>query len=271
MHPAFVVAIPARFAASRLPGKPLRLLAGEPLVLHVARRALAAGADEVWVAADDARIVDALSGSGVRIAMTSPRHASGSDRLAECAAIAGWADDTVVVNLQGDEPFAPAAGIRAVAATLAASGADMATLATPVEDAATLADPNAVKLVRAGNGDALYCSRAPIPWPRDAWATAEGRTGLPVGHQWLRHIGIYAYRAGFLKRFAALPPTPLERTESLEQLRALEHGHRIAVALSPEPFPPGVDTPDDLARAERRWRAAGEPTHRRTGARDGGS
>ena len=251
MEPSFVVAIPARFAATRLPGKPLRLLAGEPLVLHVARRALAAGADEVWVAADDQRIADALDGSGVRIAMTSPDHASGSDRLAECAGIAGWADDRIVVNLQGDEPFAPAAGIREVARALAESGADMATLAAPVEDAETLADPNAVKLVRAANGDALYFSRAPVPWPRDAWATAEGRAALPPGGHWLRHIGIYAYRAGFLKRFAALPPTPLERTESLEQLRALEHGHRIAVALSPEPFPPGVDTPEDLERAER--------------------
>lgn len=254
----FIVAIPARYAASRLPGKPLRLLAGEPLILHVARRALAAGADEVWVAADDQRIADALAGSGVRIAMTSPAHASGSDRLAECAAIAGWADDTVVVNLQGDEPFAPAAGIRAVASALVESGAEMATLATPVEDAATLADPNAVKLVRAASGDALYFSRASIPWPRDAWATDAGRATLPPGKHWLRHIGIYAYRAAFLKRFAALPPTPLERTESLEQLRALEHGHRIAVALSPEPFPPGVDTPEDLVRAERRFAEAPE-------------
>ena len=250
-HP-FVVAIPARYAASRLPGKPLRLLAGEPLVLHVARRALAAGAEEVWVAADDVRIADALAGSGVRIAMTSPDHASGSDRLAECAGIAGWSDDTVVVNLQGDEPFAPAAGIRAVAQALVESGGEMATLAVPVEDTATLTDPNAVKLVRAVNGDALYFSRAPVPWPRDAWAAAEGRAQLPPGGHWLRHIGIYAYRAGFLKRFAQLPPTPLERVESLEQLRALEHGHRIAVALSPEPFPPGVDTPEDLERAERR-------------------
>src|SRR5690606_19492034 len=130
-------------------------------------------------------------------------HASGSDRLAECASIAGWADNTVVVNLQGDEPFAPAAGIRAVAAALVASGAEMATLATPVEDPATLGDPNAVKLVRAGNGDALYFSRAPIPWPRDAWADPAARAAMPGGHQWLRHIGIYAYRAGFLKRFAA--------------------------------------------------------------------
>ena len=247
----FVVAIPARYAATRLPGKPLRLLAGEPLVLHVARRALAAGATEVWVAADDDRIARALDGSGVRIAMTSPDHASGTDRLAECARIAGWSDDTIVVNLQGDEPFAPAAGIRAAAEVLATSGAEMATLATPIEDAATLFDPNAVKLVRAADGTALYFSRAPIPWPRDAFAT--DRDTLPEGTHWLRHIGLYAYRAGFLQRFAALPPGRLERIESLEQLRVLEAGFRIAVALAPEPFPPGVDTPEDLARAEARW------------------
>lgn len=244
----FVVAIPARYAASRLPGKPLRLLAGEPLVLHVARRALAAGAREVWVAADDARIADALAGSGVRIAMTSPNHASGTDRLAECAALAGWGDDTVVVNLQGDEPFAPAAGIRAVADLLRSSGAEMATLAATVVDIDTLFDPNAVKLVRAVNGDALYFSRAPIPWPRDAFVHDRGL--MPAGQHWLRHIGIYAYRAGFLRRFAGLPPGRLEQIESLEQLRVLEAGFRIAVAPTPAPFPPGVDTADDLARAE---------------------
>jgi 3-deoxy-manno-octulosonate cytidylyltransferase (CMP-KDO synthetase) len=248
--PDFVVAIPARYSASRLPGKPLRLLGGEPLVLHVARRALAAGAREVWVAADDARIAAALEGSGVRIAMTSPMHASGTDRLAECANTAGWAEDTIVVNLQGDEPFAPPSGIRAAAETLAASGADMATLATPVEDAAMLFDPNAVKVVRAENGDALYFSRAPVPWPRDAFAA--DRAQLPPGGHWLRHIGIYAYRAGFLRRFAAMPAGRLEQVESLEQLRVLEAGCRIAVALAPEEFPPGVDTPDDLARAEAR-------------------
>lgn len=246
--PDFVVAIPARHAATRLPGKPLRLLGGEPLVLHVARRALDAGARQVWLATDDIRVAEALAGvDGVRVAMTSAEHASGTDRLAECAAIAGWAPDTVVVNLQGDEPFAPPAGIRAVADTLASSGADMATLAVPVEDAATLFDPNAVKLVRAANGDALYFSRAPIPWHRDAFA--QSRDALPDG-QWLRHIGIYAYRAGFLRRFAAMPPGRLEQVESLEQLRVLEAGHRIAVSLTPAPFPPGVDTPEDLARAE---------------------
>jgi len=252
MNPAsdFVVAIPARHAATRLPGKPLRLLAGEPLVLHVARRALAAGAREVWVAADDQRIADALNGSGVRVAMTSTAHPSGTDRLAECARIAGWSDDTIVVNLQGDEPFAPAEGIRAVADLLRDSGAEMATLAAPVTDAETLFDPNAVKLVQAANGDALYFSRAPLPWPRDAFA--RDRTHLPEGGHWLRHIGIYAYRAGFLQRFAAMPPGRLEQVESLEQLRVLEAGYRIAVATTPAPFPPGVDTPDDLARAEAR-------------------
>lgn len=253
----FVVAIPARFAASRLPGKPLRLLAGEPLVLHVARRALAAGAREAWVATDDARIADALAGCGVRIAMTSPTHASGSDRLAECSRIAGWDDGTLVVNLQGDEPFAPASGIRAVADTLRDSGADMATLATSLGEAAELFDPDIVKLVRAGNGDALYFSRAPIPWPRDAFR--QQREVLPPGDAWLRHIGIYAYRAGFLRRFTALPPGRLEQLESLEQLRALEAGFRIAVGVAPDPFPPGIDTPADLERAERLlagWRGA---------------
>ena len=239
----FIVAIPARHAASRLPGKPLRLLGGTPLVVHVARRALAAGAREVWVATDDTRIRDALLETGVRVAMTSERHASGSDRLAECADIAGWADDTMVVNLQGDEPFAPPAGIRAVADTLASSGADMATLAVPVEDAATLFDPNAVKLVRAANGDALYFSRAPIPWHRDAFA--QSRDALPDG-QWLRHIGIYAYRAGFIQRYVDWAPSALEQVEALEQLRVLWYGEKIHVAQALEAPPVGVDTQTDL-------------------------
>lgn len=249
----FVVAIPARFAATRLPGKPLRLLGGEPLVLHVVRRALDAGAREVWVATDDARIADALAGCGVHVAMTSPTHASGSDRLAECASIAGWSDDTIVVNLQGDEPFAPAAGIRAVALTLQASGAQMSTLATPIDDVGQLFDPNVVKLVRADNGDALYFSRAPIPWPRDAFA--QTRDTLPVDGAWLRHIGIYGYRVASLKQFAALPQSRMERVESLEQLRALEAGLRISVGISPALFPPGVDTEEDLARAQARLAA----------------
>lgn len=250
----FVVAIPARHDASRLPGKPLRLLGGEPLVLHVARRALAAGAREVRVAADDVRIAEALEGSGVQVTMTATTHLSGTDRLAECARIAGWDPDTLVVNLQGDEPFAPPAGIHAVARLLADSGADMATLADASIDAAQLFDPNTVKLVRAGNGDALYFSRAPIPWHRDAFAAGHRE---PAAGACLRHIGIYAYRVGFLQRFAAMPPGRLEQLESLEQLRVLEAGHRIAVATTPEPFPPGVDTPEDLARAQAWWVAHG--------------
>ena len=245
--PDFVVAIPARYAASRLPGKPLRLLGGRPLVWHVAQRALAAGAREVWVAADDPRIIEAVQGEGVQVAMTSPDHASGTDRLAECAALAGWDDDTLVVNLQGDEPFAPASGIRAVAGLLARSGCEMATLAAPIGDRETLFDPNAVKVVADAHERALYFSRAPIPWDRDAFAQAGD--AMPEG-EWLRHIGIYAYRAGFLRQFAQMPPGRLEQLEKLEQLRVLEAGFRIAVAVTPDSFLPGVDTPEDLARAE---------------------
>ena len=251
----FVVAIPARYAASRLPGKPLQLLGGEPLVAHVARRALSAGAREVWVAADYARIAAALKDLGARVAMTSTAHASGTDRLAECAMLAHWSDDTVVVNLQGDEPFAPAEGIAAVAQLLTDSGADMATLAAPISDIDTLFDPNAVKVVCRDNGDALYFSRAPLPWPRDAFAVDRKR--LPAGGHWLRHIGIYAYRVGFLRRFAAMPPGRLEQLEALEQLRVLEAGYRIAVKPTPVAFPPGVDTPEDLQRAERHLAAHG--------------
>jgi 3-deoxy-manno-octulosonate cytidylyltransferase (CMP-KDO synthetase) len=236
-------------ASTRLPGKPLAPIGGVPMIVHVARRALAAGASEVVVATDDARIADALDTSGVRVAMTRADHASGSDRLAECAQIFGWPDDMIVVNLQGDEPLAPASGIRAVAAALAGDDAPMATLATPIRTVDELFDPNCVKVVCSASGRALYFSRAPLPWPRDAFA--DGRDALPNDVPFLRHIGIYAYRAGFLRRFAALARSPLERIESLEQLRALEHGFAIAVREAPEPFPPGVDTAEDLARIER--------------------
>ncbi len=247
--PAFVVAIPARYGSTRLPGKPLREIGGVPMVLRVARQALLAGAGQVVVAVDDPRIADVLQRqAGVDICMTRSDHASGTDRLAECAAHYQWASDTVVVNLQGDEPFAPAAGIRAVAAALTDDAAPMATLATPILDAGELFDPNIVKLVRAADGHALYFSRAPLPWARDAFT--QDRHHLPPGMPFLRHIGIYAYRAGFLARYAKLPRTPLEIAESLEQLRVLEHGHVIAVRLTPEPFPPGIDTVEDLARAE---------------------
>jgi 3-deoxy-manno-octulosonate cytidylyltransferase (CMP-KDO synthetase) len=254
--PRFIVAIPARYGSTRLPAKPLRQIGGVPMVVRVAQQALQAGACQVVVAVDDPRIAAALDGiAGVDICMTRSDHASGSDRLAECAGHYGWADDAIVVNLQGDEPFAPAAGIRAVAQALAADDAPMATLATPIASTEELFDPNVVKLVRAANGRALYFSRAPLPWARDAFAG--DRHVLPQGTPFLRHIGIYAYRAGFLARYAGLARTPLEQAESLEQLRVLEHGHAIAVRLSPEPFPPGIDTEADLQRAER-WLQSGE-------------
>ncbi len=242
----FVVAIPARFGSQRLPGKPLSQIAGEPMVLHVARRALDAGAREVVVATDDERIVQALNGSGVRAVMTRPHHASGSDRLAECARLCEWSDETIVVNLQGDEPLAPVSGIRAVASALAQSNSPMATLATPFSSAKEFANPNYVKVAIGQHGQALYFSRAPIPWARDAFSNS--MSTLPDGFPFLRHIGIYAYRSGFLQTFSTLKPTPLERTEMLEQLRALEYGYAIAVRIAPEAFPAGVDTPEDLAR-----------------------
>jgi len=245
----FIVAIPARYASTRLPGKPLRDIAGVPMVVRVAQRALQAGAAQVVVAVDDSRIADALAGYAVDICMTRADHASGSDRLAECAAYYGWADDAIVVNLQGDEPFAPAAGIRKVAQALAEDDAPMATLATPIRDAHELFDPNVVKLVRTASGRALYFSRAPLPWARDAFAG--DRNVLPPELPFLRHIGIYAYRAGFLRQYTTLSRTTLEQAESLEQLRVLEHGYAIAVRMTPEPFPPGIDTLEDLQRAEQ--------------------
>jgi 3-deoxy-manno-octulosonate cytidylyltransferase (CMP-KDO synthetase) len=244
----FIVAIPARYASMRLPGKPLRAIAGVPMIVHVVARACAAGAAHVVVATDDARIATALEGHAVQVVMTRADHASGSDRLAEVAAMLGWPDDAVIVNLQGDEPLAPPSGIRAVAAGLAQSDAPVATLATPIGSVRELFDPDCVKVVCNLAGNALMFSRAPLPWARDAFARS--RDVLPAQTRFLRHIGIYAYRAGFLRHFTTLVPTPLERTESLEQLRALEHGFSIAVRIAPEPFPGGVDTIEDLARVE---------------------
>lgn len=248
----FIVAIPARFAATRLPGKPLRLIGGEPMVMHVARRALEAGARQVIVATDDGRIADALAGLEVTVCMTRPEHPSGTDRLAECARQLGWPEQQIVVNLQGDEPFAPAEGIREVARTLSESSAPMATLAAPFTDAATLFDRNAVKVVRDCFGNAIYFSRAPIPWQRDRFQQ-DRISALPVAA--LRHIGIYAYRAGFLGVFSSLAPGQLETAESLEQLRVMEAGYRIAVGLTPMAFPPGVDDETDLQRANE-WLAS---------------
>lgn len=244
----FIVAIPARHGSTRLPGKPLLPIAGRPMIAHVADRAREAGARLVVIATDDPRIAEVASALGIEACMTDPAHASGTDRLAECAERYGWDASQIVVNLQGDEPLAPPAAIHAVAATLATSRAEIATLAVPIDDIDTLLDPNSVKLVRAADGRALYFSRAPIPWPRDAFARDRSVLPAVAGEAWLRHIGLYAYRVGALRRFAALPPARLERIEALEQLRALEAGWSIAVALSPVAVPAGVDTEADLER-----------------------
>ena len=241
----FTVAIPARFASTRLRGKPLLTIGGMPMIRHVAERALAAGARDVVIATDDVRIAEALLMDSVTVCMTSPEHRSGTDRLAECAEQLSWPDDRIIVNLQGDEPFAPARSIRQLAELLAESGESMATLVTAIRDLAEFNNPNAVKVVIDARGRALYFSRAPVPWPRD------GAGSLPAP-AW-RHIGIYAYRAGFLKQFSTLPATPLECCESLEQLRALENGFGIAVAVALAEFPPGVDTQEDLDRANIFW------------------
>lgn len=243
----FVVAIPARYASTRLPGKPLRLIAGEPMIVHVARRAMEAGAAEVVIATDDERIAAVVAPLGLQVCMTSPSHASGTDRLAECAIQRGWADDRIVVNLQGDEPLCPPDAIRCVARLVAESGAPIGTLATVIHSGDEVFDANAVKVVCDQRGRALYFSRAPIPWHR----TPSSRPEFDVRQGgWLRHIGLYGYRVDSLRLFAAAPPGRLETLESLEQLRALELGWTIAVAVYPRQLPPGVDTEADLAQAE---------------------
>ncbi len=243
----FVVIVPARLASTRLPRKPLADIGGVPMVVRVARAAAASGAERVAVAADSREIVDACSLHGVEALLTRVDHASGTDRLAEAVEHLGLADDALVVNVQGDEPLMPAAVVRRVAEALAQrTDCAIATACHPLHDAAEFFSPNVVKVVTDASGRALYFSRAPIPWSRDAFAA--GRDRLPPGLPARRHVGLYAYRAGFLRRFPQLPPAPLEQHESLEQLRALAHGFGIAVIELPEALPPGVDTPEDLER-----------------------
>jgi 3-deoxy-manno-octulosonate cytidylyltransferase (CMP-KDO synthetase) len=243
----FQVVVPARYASSRLPGKPLADIAGKPMVVHVVERALEAGAESVQVATDDARIVSAVESYGYVAVMTSTAHPSGTDRLAEVAERQSWRDEEIVVNVQGDEPLISPRLIRecALDLTLKADAA-IATLAHVIQDEDDFRNPNSVKVVTDSKGYALYFSRAPIPWPRDAFARNES---LPDALAPLRHIGLYAYRVGFLRAYSSLAPAPLERFEMLEQLRALWHGYRIAVAVSAELPRPGVDTPEDLERA----------------------
>lgn len=247
----FIAVIPARYASTRLPAKPLADIAGKPMVVRVAERAQASGAAAVWVAADDVRIIAAAQAHGFHALMTSAEHASGTDRLAEVVDKLALDDDAIVVNVQGDEPLIDPALIHAVARELQLHPeAVMATACHAIHDYATLTNPNVVKVVMDALGYALYFSRAPIPWPRDAFAAGQS---LPEGLPVFRHIGLYAYRAGFLRQYAGLTPAPVERFESLEQLRVLWHGHKISVTVSEQPAAPGVDTAEDLAMVRQQW------------------
>jgi 3-deoxy-manno-octulosonate cytidylyltransferase (CMP-KDO synthetase) len=243
----FVVLIPARLASTRLPGKPLADIGGLPMVVRVARRAADAGADQVVVAGDDERIVQACAAHGVRALLTRSDHASGSDRLAEACALLGLDGAQVVVNVQGDEPLIDPALVRRCADLLQQRpDCVMSTAAHPIDNLRDYLDPNIVKVVLDAQGLALYFSRAPIPWRRDGGVA--GQPAFPQDPPPLRHVGLYAYRASFLRSFPTLPPAAIERTEALEQLRALWHGHRIAVHVCEHAPGTGVDTPEDLER-----------------------
>jgi len=261
--PPFVALVPARLASTRLPDKPLADLLGLPMVVRVARQAQAAGALRVAVATDDERVAATVRSRGIEVVLTDPAHRSGTDRLAEAARLLGLAEDALVVNVQGDEPLIPPAVVAGVAALLAErDDCQMATAAHALHDPTEFVDPNVVKVVLDGAQRALLFSRAPIPWSRDAFAAlARGAApaALPDGLPVLRHVGLYAYRVGFLVRFPALPPAAIEQHESLEQLRALWHGARIAVLTLDAPLPPGVDTPADLERVRAWLRATAVP------------
>ncbi len=247
---SFKVVIPARYASTRLPGKPLLELAGRPMIQHVHERAVESGADEIVIATDDERIADAVGSFGAEVCMTDPGHRSGTERIEEVVRSAGWDDQTIIVNLQGDEPGMPASLLTQVAGDMEAHPkAQMTTLAAPIETKRQLFDPHVVKVVTDGEGYALYFSRAPIPWHRDEFLSQSDE--LPAGVEFLRHIGLYAYRAGFLNRYVSWPASPLERAESLEQLRVLWHGDSIHVSEATVIPGHGVDTREDIQRAEQ--------------------
>jgi 3-deoxy-manno-octulosonate cytidylyltransferase (CMP-KDO synthetase) len=244
---AFTVVIPARHASTRLPGKMLADIAGRPMVVHVAERARASGATEVIVATDHQDIASAVAQHGFTAVITRADHPSGTDRIAEVAAQRSYAPDAIVVNVQGDEPLIEPALISAAAQQLAnRADAAIATLCCPIANAAEFTNPNIVKVVLDKSGYALYFSRAPIPYARDAFA--RGINTLPRGLPAYRHIGLYAYRCEFLASYARLVPAPLEQFEALEQLRALWHGHKITAVITPAAPHAGVDTAEDLAR-----------------------
>lgn len=246
------IIIPARYHSTRLPGKPLADVGGKPLLERVYERARASGAQHVVIATDDDRIRRAAENFGATVCMTAAAHASGTDRIGEAVTKLGLSEHEIVVNLQGDEPLMPPALIRRVAETLAnRADAVVATACHPITDAETLNNPNAVKVVCDGDGYALYFSRAPIPWPR---ARMAGARDAPI--RALRHIGLYAYRAGFIARFCAWGPCPMEEAEQLEQLRVLWHGERIAIYVAEEAPPNGVDTPEDLERVREHFKGS---------------
>ena len=245
----FRVVIPARHASMRLPGKPLLEIAGKPMIQHVYERALDCGADSVVIATDDERIQKVAEAFGADVCMTSPEHPSGTDRLAEVVSKLSYDNNDIVVNVQGDEPLMPSNLVEQVAELLVQSNsADVATLCTPILDGNDIFNPNIVKVVTDKESNALYFSRAPVPWHRDAFA--KEKDIVLDDNVYFRHIGLYAYRVSFLKNYTSLTPSPLEIIESLEQLRVLWHGHKIAVANACEIPGPDVDTMDDLKKVE---------------------
>ena len=255
----FHVVIPARFASTRLPGKPLLDIAGKPMIVRVAERALASSAESVVVATDDARVRDAVVTAGAEAMLTRDDHPTGSDRVMEVVERRGWTDDDVVVNVQGDEPLIPPAVIDQVAGLLGEDAGDcgVGTLSEPIVRREDIFDPNIVKVVRSRFGRALYFSRAPMPWWRDGFAAAGTPIDAAASALWRRHIGIYAYRVRALREFVGWPPSSLEEIEALEQLRLLDHGRAIAVAEAVAPVPGGVDTPADAERVLRLLADAG--------------
>ncbi len=246
----FKVVIPARYASSRLPGKPLREIAGKPMIQHVYERGCASGAGEVVIATDEQQIMDRATEFEAPVYLTASTHRSGTERIAEVAERLGWSDDTIVVNLQGDEPTMPPALIRQVAADMERHPrAGVTTLSTPIDDRAILFDPHVVKVVLDAEGYALYFSRAPIPWHRDEFLQDD--RPLPSGVGFQRHIGLYAYRVGYLKQYVGWEVAPIEQAESLEQLRVLWHGGAIHVSEASEIPGHGVDTETDLAAVRK--------------------
>lgn len=249
MPASFIAIIPARLASTRLPNKPLADIAGKPMVVRVAQRALLSGASKVVVAVDDQKIFDACQSHGLDVMLTSNQHLTGTDRLSEVATRLGLSDNDIVVNVQGDEPLIPSELITQVAQTLADHPeSDIATAALAIHDASEVSNPNVVKVTMSKSGQALYFSRSPIPFNRDP---------QKYQAQHYRHIGMYAYKASFLKEFSKLSPAPIEEAESLEQLRAMWHGYKIQVHVTNSAPPPGVDTAEDLERVREIYKAIG--------------